>query len=84
MACESYIRQHFADSIYFLQLELFLRFAEISMLLPILLYLRIKQLIENFTWESSGIIRFDLDPCFKVRLCLHPNKDLYLLHYWSL
>ena len=31
---------HFLDSVYFLQLKLFLRFSQISMLLPIYLYLR--------------------------------------------
>ena len=35
--CEFYIRQHFVDSVYFLQLKLFLKFLQISILLPIFL-----------------------------------------------
>ena len=31
VACKSYIRQHFVNCVYFLQLKLFLRFSQISM-----------------------------------------------------
>ena len=59
-------RQHFVDSVYFLQLKLFLRFSQISMLLPIYLYLRAGVLARR-GWLFS--IQICSDFLFLVLVC---------------